>query len=689
MGPVMIKILSSEKRLNMSIRYVKGVGEKRLTHLLSLGISTVEDALLFLPRRYEDRTVIKKISECKPEDNCTVIARLVSDIQTKTYKANRSLVRAVFRDETGRLPVVWFNAPYIKNKLKRDQEYSLYGRIGSSLEGISMSNPIMSDAGSEPEIIPVYPLTKNIKQHEIRRIVQKGIEIYQGKLLETLPAEVLSKRGLVDINTSVIDIHHPKNMYELEKARKRLAYEELFYLQLSLLSIKTKNQSALKNRKYAANEMIYEFIGRLPFELTKAQKKVLKEIFDDLDSPKVMNRLLQGDVGSGKTIIALLCALKAFRAGMQTAVMVPTSILAIQHFETFTELLKGMDINIGLLYSAVKGNEKKELIEKTKQGKIDILIGTHSLIQDNIGFSNLGLVITDEQHRFGVDQRFRFISKGEEPDKLVLTATPIPRTLALIIYGDTDISILDELPPGRKKTETYAVDETKRKRLYGFVLKNIKEGRQVYIICPMIEDSEMVEAQSVVEYTKKIKDQFPGFRIASLHGKMKSDEKENTLFEFTRGNIDILISTTVIEIGINVPNANIILIENAERYGLAQLHQLRGRVGRGEHQSYCILMSDTKNELTRKRIEVLVSSTDGFYISEMDLKLRGPGDFFGTMQHGIPEMKAANLYEDMELMLNAQEDIKQLVSGDIAISSEEKSIMDEICSEMREDMINA
>jgi ATP-dependent DNA helicase RecG len=692
-GKNMIKVVTQENIQDISIRYIKGVGEKRAALLSSIGLDTVRSALLFFPRRYEDRTVIKKISECMTDETCTVLAKLISDIEIRRYSNIKCLMRASFKDDTGVMTVNWFNAPYIKKMLIRHSTYSLYGKIAAGKNGICLNNPAITQLREgedlKMDILPVYPLTKSIRQFEIRKIISKSVEIYKNKLAETLPEGIIKKRELLDINSSYISIHRPQSIFDYETSRKRLVYEELFYLQLSLLSIKSESESALKERKYVNNDEIRRFISNIPFKLTDSQQKATYEILDDLDSDRIMNRLLQGDVGSGKTVIAVCSALKACLSSFQVAVMVPTSILAMQHYETFSSLLGDYGIRIGLLYSGIKGKAKKDIIEGIRSGDIGIIIGTHSLIREDVEFSNLGLVITDEQHRFGVNQRFSLISKAKEPDKLVMTATPIPRTLGLIIYGDTDISVINELPPGRKKVETYAVDESKRERIFEFIRKNITDGRQVYIICPLIEDSKLVDAQSVTEYTAKIRSYFPDIRISSLHGKMKVEEKEKILFEFTKGMTDILVSTTVIEIGINIPNANIILVENAERYGLAQLHQLRGRVGRGEHQSYCILVSDAKNELTRKRINILAGSNDGFYIAEMDLQLRGPGDFFGTMQHGLPEMRIANLYEDIGILKDVQDDIKAIKKGDLVISVKEKAILQSIINEMKEDIINA
>ena len=689
----MIKVLIKENRINRSIRFIKGVGEKRLQIFTSLGIRTIEDAILFFPRRYEDRTKIKSISECNVDDNCTIIAKLISDVETKSHTRFKSTTKATFKDGTGTIQIIWFNSPFIKNKLKRYDTYALFGKIVKGRYGASIFNPSLIEIENidefVPEILPIYPLTKNVKQYQLRKMISQSLGFYENKLIESLPEQIRSKRKLRSINDSIISIHFPKTLDEHISARKRLVYEELFYLQLSLLSIKSETKISEKRRKYASNEEIYKFLGNLTFRLTDAQLRSLSEILKDLDSERIMNRLLQGDVGSGKTIVAICAALKIVLAGMQTAIMVPTSILAIQHYESFKGSLKKYDLDIVLLYSGIKGKEKNKIIEKIKSGEADIIIGTHSIIQDNIEFHKLGLVITDEQHRFGVDQRFKLIAKGNEPDKLIMTATPIPRTLGLIIYGDTDISVIDELPPDRKIVETYAVGDSKRQRIYQFIKKNVKEGKQAYIICPLIEESDLVEAESIDEYMKKIIKYLPDLKIRSLHGKMKTEEKEEILMQYKNGDIDVLVSTTVIEIGINIPNANIMLIENAERYGLAQLHQLRGRVGRGESQSYCILISDTKSELTKKRINMLVSSNDGFEISEMDLKLRGPGDFFGTIQHGLPDMKIANLYEDMDILMNVQKDIMEMKEEKIKILDSEQKIITTIINDIKEDMIHA
>lgn len=687
----MLMIVCLEKRQNTNICNLKGVGEKRASLLYSAGIRTVEDALTYFPRRHEDQTVVKKIKDLKNDDNVSVIARLISDIEMKRFGKSKTLTKAVFKDETGVMQGVWFNSPYIKNFLKRYSVYTLYGKVTIDTYGTKLSNPKITeyDQNKPLEILPVYPLVKGIRQHDLRKVIEQSLEIYKDKLAETLPGEIKKKRGLIDIWDAIESMHSPKELDDIDKARKRLAYEELFYLQTALLSIKNETKVPVKKRRYTTDQRIGKFTETLLFELTKAQKNAVKEVFEDMDSDKTMNRLLQGDVGSGKTIVALLACLKAVYSGYQCAVMVPTSVLALQHHKTFNKLLMDTGLRIGLLYSGLKSAEKKDILKCTANGDIDILIGTHSLIREDVEFKDLGLVITDEQHRFGVDQRFRLSEKGDEPDKLILTATPIPRTLGMIIYGDTDISVINELPPGRKPVETYLVDTGKRNRVFAFIQKNINEGRQVFIICPLVEESELMELESVTEYFDKAKKIFPEYSIQMLHGKLRPDEKESILSGFANGNTNILISTTVIEIGIDVPNANIIFIENAERYGLAQLHQLRGRVGRGDEKAYCIMMSDSENPLTKKRIKVLTESNDGFYISEMDLKLRGPGDFFGTLQHGIPEMKVANLYEDIGLLHEAQEDLKAIADKSIMLSDDERSIISRIVGGIRKDMIDA
>ena len=488
---------------------------------------------------------------------------------------------------------------------------------------------------------------------------------------ETIPEYIRKQYNLLNINNAIHNIHFPKEFSDFKKARTRLVFEELLGMQLALLSLKQQYTQEKIGIKFNENVKISEIINDLPFKLTHAQLKVLEEIDNNMESQKAMNRLLQGDVGSGKTIVSIISAYKAVKSGYQVAVMAPTAILATQHLESFTEILNKYGIKCGLLISSITKKKKEEILEKLQSGEIDILIGTHAILEDNVIFKNLGLVITDEQHRFGVRQRSTIAGKGNNPDVLVMTATPIPRTLALILYGDLDISIIDELPPNRKKIETYAVTKSMTERVNNFIKKQINEGRQAYIVCPLVEENEEINANSVIELAEEYKNNiFKDYKVEYIHGKMKPKEKDEIMQKFKDGQIDILISTTVIEVGVNVPNSSIMVVENAERFGLAQLHQLRGRVGRGDYQSYCILKYNGGSDVIRQRMKIMQDTNNGFIIAEKDLELRGSGEFFGTKQHGLPEFKIANLFEDMPILKSVQSIANEIISEDPNLSME-------------------
>ncbi len=522
------------------------------------------------------------------------------------------------------------------------------------------------------KIIPIYPLTYELSQNVIRQIIENGLKQVNGELEEILPDYIIEKYKLYGINKAIKSIHFPESFNDYNLARRRLAFEELFTLQLSLLNLKNKYSTSNDGIEFSKNVKMEELIKKLPFELTNAQKRVLNEINLDMESNKSMNRLLQGDVGSGKTIVAIICAYKAVKSGYQATIMAPTAILAKQHLDTFKAILEKEGIKCELLVSGITKKKKDDILNKLQTGEIDILIGTHALLEENVVYKNLGLVVTDEQHRFGVKQRKTISEKGNNPDTLVMTATPIPRTLALILYGDLDISIIDELPPNRKKIDTFAVTKGMEDRVNNFVKKQINEGRQVYIVCPLVEENEEINAKSVMELSEKYKNEiFKNYRVEYIHGKLKPKEKDEIMENFKNGEIDILISTTVIEVGVNVPNASIMIIENAERFGLAQLHQLRGRVGRGEYQSYCILKYQGNSQIIKERMQIMTKTNDGFIISEKDLELRGSGEFFGTKQHGIPEFKIANLFEDMPLLKEVQKLAENILKDDEKLEKNE------------------
>ena len=528
-------------------------------------------------------------------------------------------------------------------------------------------------------IIPIYPLTYKLSQNQLRKIMEAGIKEVYGNLPETLPSYLLKEYKLEDINNATKHIHFPDEFKDFNIARNRLVFEELLTVQLALLELKNSYNNDIKGIEFSKNAKMSDVINTLPFKLTKAQLRVLEEIDNDMESSKNMNRLLQGDVGSGKTVVAMCAAYKAVKSGYQAAIMAPTAILASQHLENFRDILENLGIRCELLISGITKKKKEDILERLKNGEIDILIGTHAIIEDNVIFKNLGLVVTDEQHRFGVKQRTKIAEKGENPDVLVMTATPIPRTLALILYGDLDISIIDELPPNRKKIETFAVNKSMTDRVNNFIRKQLEEGRQAYIVCPLVEENEEMDLKSVEKiYETYSKEVFTDYKVDFIHGKMKQKDKDSIMERFKNKEIDVLVSTTVIEVGVDVPNSNIMVIENAERFGLAQLHQLRGRVGRGKYQSYCILKFEGKSDNVRKRMKVMCDTNDGFIISEKDLELRGSGDFFGTMQHGLPEFKIANLFEDVGILKLVQSVATKILLDDPKLEKQENKLLKEL-----------
>lgn len=596
-------------------------------------------------------------------------------------RKNLTLYKLVVRDDTDSIVLTWYNQKYLKTKFIMGQTYTFFGKVSKKYGKAEIQGAVFDEESKNKntgKIIPIYPSTYNLSQNTIRSIIEAGLREIEENLQEFLPQNIVEENKLCDINYAMKQIHFPDNLETFEKARFRLVFEELLIMQLALLSLKSNYTKEEKGIEFDKNVKMSELINILPFKLTKAQLRVLEEISNDMESEEPMNRLLQGDVGSGKTIVSIISIYKAVKSGYQAAMMAPTSILAYQHLESFREILSKVGITCELIVGSTTKKQKEQILERLKAGEIDVLIGTHALIEDNVEFKKLGLVVTDEQHRFGVRQRAKLSSKGNNPDVLVMTATPIPRTLALILYGDLDISIIDELPPNRKKIETCAIQKDKEERLINFVKKQIGEGRQVYVVCPLVEDSEEIEAKSVIALTEKYKNEiFKDYRVAYLHGKMKPKEKDEIMENFKYGNIDVLISTTVIEVGVNVPNASIMIIENAERFGLATLHQLRGRVGRGEYQSYCVLKYDSKSKLVKQRMDVMVESNDGFVISEKDLSLRGPGEFFGTRQHGLPELKIANLFKDMKILKYVQEVALNIINEDKMLEKEENQLLKE------------
>ncbi|WP_028991668.1 ATP-dependent DNA helicase RecG [Thermoanaerobacter thermocopriae] len=652
--------------LNLDIQYVKGVGPKRAKLLKKLGIQTVEDLLFYFPKDYENRSSILKIEDLTVGEKQTFKGYIVGS--PREIKTSRVIITKVpVKDGTGAVELVWYNQPYIKNNLKIGEEYIINGKLRVKYGQLIVENPVIEKSEdfklNTGRIVPIYGLTEGLTQNAIRKIMFNALKEYVQEVEEFFDEEFLSEKRLMDIKSALININFPQNEAYLEQAKYRFKYQELFLLQMALFLMK----GSAKEKKGIKFERVdlKPFIMGLPFKLTQAQVKVLKEIIADMNSHKVMNRLVQGDVGSGKTVVAACSMYIAVKNGYQVAMMAPTEILAKQHYSTLKELFKNTDIKIGLLSGSLSPSNKKEVLEKIKKGDYDIIVGTHALIEDDVVFNNLGLCITDEQHRFGVRQRALLTQKGKNPDVLVMTATPIPRTLALILYGDLDISIIDQLPPGRKKVKTYVISSSVRKKAYEFAMKEVKKGRQVYVVCPLIEESDKISAMSAeIVYREIYKDAFKEAKVGLLHGKMADSEKEKVMEEFVNGKIDILVSTTVIEVGVNVPNATVMIIENAERFGLAQLHQLRGRVGRSEFQSYCILISYSNSDVAKKRLGVLAQTSDGFKIAEKDLEIRGPGEFLGLRQHGLPEFKIANIVEDIDILKIVQKDVEELLKKD-------------------------
>ena len=664
------------------VKYIKGVGPNRVKLLNKLNIYTLKDLITYYPRTYEDRNKPKKIDECIDGEETTIEAIACGNV-VETHLPRKTMQKLLVKDETGAAIITWFNQTYLKNKFITGKKYRFYGKINLKFGKVELNSPVFDEIdkrNNTGRIIPIYPLTYQLSQTTLRKIMENAIKEVKGNLKESLPEEILKEYNLEEINTATENIHFPKKLEDFQTARKRLVFEELFSTQLALLALKNNYKNEEKGIKSSKDVHISDVIKEFPFNLTNAQRRVLEEIEQDMESDKSMNRLLQGDVGSGKTAVAMCAAYKAVKSGYQAAIMAPTAILATQHLENFKNILEKLDIKCELLISGITKKRKEEILENTKNGNIDILIGTHALIEDNVIFKDLGLVVTDEQHRFGVKQRTKIAQKGNNPDVLVMSATPIPRTLALILYGDLDISIIDELPPNRKKIETFAVSKKLEQRIDAFIQKQVDEGRQCYIVCPLVEENEEMDLKSVIElYEKYQKEIFPQYRVAYIHGKMKPKEKDQIMLDFKSHKTDILISTTVIEVGVDVPNANIMVIEDAQRFGLAALHQLRGRVGRGEYQSYCILKYEGKGENVRKRMKVMCETNDGFVISEKDLELRGAGDFFGTMQHGIPEFKIANLFEDIEILKQAQKAAQKIIIGDPNLKNHKElaSLVDE------------
>ena len=647
--------------LSSDIKYIKGVGEKRAELFRKLGILDVRQLVHFYPRKYQDWSQEMTAAQCESGENACIKATLMTPVKEHMIRKGMTVFKCNFTDGETVIHVTLFNNKYLAKSLRQYNDYILYGKIEKTLTSANMSSPKIEEAEKNIGIHPIYSATEKLNSKAIGKVVKTALDSLP-PFDETLDTDFRLKYGWASLDFAIRQIHFPESFENLEKARYRLIFEELLILQLGLLKLKSKkkNETAIHiNKNYTK-----EFYSLLPFAPTNAQKRAISECIEDMSKEYAMNRLVQGDVGSGKTAVGAGVIYTAVKNGFQCALMAPTEILAAQHMDTISQMLSPTGIKIDLLTGSTNAKQKHEIKSRLINGETDLVIGTHALIQNDVEFRNLGVVITDEQHRFGVNQRANLAMKGNEVHTLVMSATPIPRTLALMIYGDLDISVLDELPAGRRKIRTDVVDTRYHKRIYEFVKKAIARGEQAYIVCPLVEEGE-TDLLPATQYAEKLaQNEFKGYNIGLLHGKMKAKDKDNVMTAFSDGSIKILVSTTVIEVGVDVPNATVMVIENAERFGLSQLHQLRGRVGRGSVQSYCILVSDSKSETAQNRLAIMKEYSDGFKIADEDLKQRGPGDFFGNRQHGLPDLKIADMLEDTETLTLCRKAADEILAED-------------------------
>lgn len=643
------------------IQYIKGVGEKRARFFNKLGIYTVDDLIHYYPRKYQDWSKTVAVSDAPTDEPAFIRATMITPVKESMIRKGMTLYKCNFSDGSNVIHVTLFNNKYLAKSLRTFDEYVLYGKVERSFTSASMSAPIIEPVATAVGIHPIYSATPNLNSRAISKVMAAALDKID-EFDETLDESIMKKYELCSLDFAIRQIHFPDCEENIQTARKRLIFEELLTLQLGLMLLKTKKST--KNNIPISRDCTAEFYNLLPFEPTRAQKRAVADCIKDMQSEKAMNRLIQGDVGSGKTAVAAAVMYTVAKNGYQSAMMAPTEILAHQHHESLSKLFESTGLTVELLTGSTKAKDKKEIKRRLIDGEIDIIVGTHALIQNDVEFKSLGLVVTDEQHRFGVEQRTNLAMKGDDPHLLVMSATPIPRTLALIIYGDLSISILDELPPGRQQIRTDVVNSGYHQRIYKFIKKAIADGHQAYIVCSLVEESES-ELIPATEYAEGLKNNvFSDYRLGLLHGKMKPKDKDKIMDEFARGEVDILVSTTVVEVGVDVPNATIMVIENADRFGLSQLHQLRGRVGRGSDQSYCILVSDSKSDAAKERLKLMKSTSDGFKIADYDLKTRGPGDFFGKRQHGLPNLVIADMLEDMDTLNKCRECAEEMLRYD-------------------------
>ncbi|MDD5568303.1 MAG: ATP-dependent DNA helicase RecG [Candidatus Omnitrophica bacterium] len=659
------------------IRYLKGIGPKRAEVFAGAGLNTVGDLLYYFPRRYEDRANLISISRLKLGEIQTIRAKVLAFDQHNSWQRRGFNIAEVnVEDKTGRISCVWFNQPYLKSYLKVQTEVILYGKVELYGNRLQMSNPEFEIIADETDariscgrLVPVYSLPGSFSQRTLRRLIKNALDEYLPKIKECLPYDIRQRNNLLNLAKALLNIHFPESPDLQKEAHKRLSFEEFFLFQLPIVLRKLKRKDKQGIMHKVDGELAPAFISGLPFELTQAQSKALEEIKMDMAGPQPMQRLLQGDVGSGKTVVAAAASLMAVQGGYQVAFMAPTEILARQHYEKIksqqSKVKTGKSLSIELLTSSLGRKEKAKIYQEIKEGKIDLIIGTHSLLEGSLQFKNLGFVVIDEQHKFGVAQRLLLPAKGANPDVLIMTATPIPRTLAITLYGDLDISIINELPPGRLPVKTLLFEQSRRAEAYSLAKQELKLGRQAYIIYPVIEESYALDIDGAKKMFAELKSgEFKDFKLGLIHGKLKQEEQDRVMLEFKTGKIDVLISTTVLEVGIDIPNATCMIIEHAERFGLSQLHQLRGRVGRGSNESACLLVSDGPTAQSSGRLSAMIKYNDGFKIAEEDLRIRGPGEFFGRAQHGLSELKIANPLAQMQLLKRAREEAVKLLNLD-------------------------
>lgn len=663
------------------VSLIKGIGPARAAALLRAGVSTAGDLLTYFPRAYEDRSVVKKISDTVPLESCTVIAAVITAPEVSRIRGGLVLLRFKISDGSGVCTVTYFNQSYLKTKFIKGETYSFYGRFEGNLITRSLANPAAERASPESEapksaIVPIYPLVKGLTQKSIISAVGAVLDSAAEEIKEPLPPELLAARGLMARAEAIKKIHRPASVEEALAARNRLIFDELLSLQLGLFALKDSRRS----RAGAPCRPIdlEEFVSSLPFKLTAAQRRCIDEGVGDLLSGIAMNRLVQGDVGSGKTAVAAALCWYAAKNGYQAGFLAPTEILARQHYENLMPLFGALGLRCGILTGGTRKAQREPILADLCAGEIDVMIGTHALLEEEVEFSRLGLIVCDEQHRFGVLQRAAATLKGDSPHTLVMSATPIPRTLALAIYGDLDVSVVDELPPGRQKTVTHLVGEEKRAQVERFIAGKLSEGRQGYIVCPLVEESELAAGlKDALGHADELKKKFSGYGISVIHGKLSAAKKAEEMEAFRTGQTRLLVATTVIEVGIDVKNATFMVIENAERFGLSQLHQLRGRVGRGSEKSYCILVSASKDPETNARLKAMTETSDGFELARIDLELRGPGDFFGSRQHGLPVLKIADMAGDSRQLYEAAQAAKEIIEADPSLSLPKHAVLKE------------